>query len=55
MAEHDLVIRGRHRDRRDRCAAAGTADVAVTDGVIAAVGQVDGHGRRGRSTPTARS
>jgi N-acyl-D-amino-acid deacylase len=45
MAEHDLVIRG-GTVVDGTGAPARTADVAITDGLVTAVGEVDGRGRR---------
>ena len=45
MAEHELVIRG-GTVVDGTGAPARTADVAITDGLVTAVGEVDGRGRR---------
>src|SRR3546814_1249910 len=45
MAEHDLIIRG-GSVVDGTGAAARTADVAVSDGIVTAVGKVDGTGRQ---------
>ena len=51
---HDLVIKG-GSVVDGTGAAARTADVAITDGVVTEVGAVDGKAQARRSTPTARS